>query len=205
MKKLISIALALTICTLFVSCRSSDIKNAQELINALPDTYTSDAEQAFNDAKAAYDALPEEDKHSIDITKMETLESAKKASDIMEIVKKLPSKLTDFSDFQKFYDGIMEIKDIGVPNDTIKYLDVDKLIDAAGVLMDYHDKIGEETRKLTESVSLEDSSTEELKAAQEKVEAIMKKYLGTDENGSKGFDNMYEEATDVLYSIIKKF
>ena len=98
MKKLISVFLAVSMLASLASCTSKEVKNAQSLIDALPDTYTENIEQSFSDAKAAYEILTDEDKAEVDNTKINQLEISKKVYGVQVVIDALPDEYTEGDD-----------------------------------------------------------------------------------------------------------
>ncbi len=78
MKKKCNIAItALALTIMLTGCGlSEEGKHAQSLLNALPETYSVEIDAQLEEARAAYDALPDEEKEKVDKSALDALEQA---------------------------------------------------------------------------------------------------------------------------------
>ncbi|MCR4644921.1 MAG: hypothetical protein K5695_05870 [Oscillospiraceae bacterium] len=77
MKRITSLIAIVLLCTMLTGCMSKEAKSTQEAIDALPETYDTSVNGALSDAHKAYDALSDQEKKKIDITKMTQLDNLK--------------------------------------------------------------------------------------------------------------------------------
>lgn len=90
MKKIITFIVAITMCVGFSSCgepkESEEAKEVQAKIDSLPENYSDDIEEALNDVRSLYEALNDEDKETVDKSRIDNLEISR----IQNIVDSLP-------------------------------------------------------------------------------------------------------------------
>lgn len=90
-KKIISV-LACLMFIVSTGCMSSEVRDVQNKINALPDTYSLDVEESLNDAKSVYESLEEKDRKSIDKSRIDSLEISKAVFEVQSVIDSLPEE-----------------------------------------------------------------------------------------------------------------
>ncbi len=108
----LALAAALMAASLTGCGMSEEAKNAQALLDALPDTYSAEIDEQIEAAQAAYDALTDEDKEKVDKSVLETLEQSmidQYAASINEKIAALEVTVGSGSDIKKMHGNIKEI------------------------------------------------------------------------------------------------
>ncbi len=91
---------------------SEEGKHAQSLLNALPETYSAENDAQLEEARAAYDALPDEEKEKVDKSALDALEQSmidQYAVSINEKIAALEVTVGSGSDVKKMHGNIKEI------------------------------------------------------------------------------------------------
>ena len=91
---------------------SEEGKHAQSLLNALPETYSAEIDAQLEEARAAYDALPDEEKEKVDKSALDALEQSmidQYAVSINEKIAALEVTVGSGSDVKKMHGNIKEI------------------------------------------------------------------------------------------------
>lgn len=129
-RKLTQIAAAVLLMSIFTSCGvSQEAKEVQEMIDRIPDTYSSEIDEDIVNARAALDELEDKDKEFVNSDRLKQLEEAYQShyqEKAAEINKKIASLEIDISQIDQsrndFETIIQETEKIPYfANDRIKY------------------------------------------------------------------------------------
>lgn len=146
MKKKFLTVIALAAC-LLAGCGnqlSENAKAAQSAIDALPASYSDDAEEAYSNARSLYDALPDSDKNDVKKDKLDALEQSrndvivKPAEELNQKIKDLSLKYGTAEELQQSVDDLNDILNSAekLPPAAVKLVDFEGLAKQATELTD---------------------------------------------------------------------
>lgn len=146
LKNIIMSSMVLAACS-FALCgcggvkMTEEAKAVQDMIAELPETYSDENDEQISSVRAAYDALSEEEKNTIDISALNNLEQvksekeaaeiAKMADEINQMIDKIVVSNSSYNELSKSKNAVSAVMDkvSDFPSESDKLIHYDKLLE----------------------------------------------------------------------------